>query len=233
MTLVAPFPYFGLLVSGNYANINLVTQMVSGRFAFLNAIVKSEYSFWAKRPVLSESRPAVCVTAMADNTGRFAMEKKYKELFWAKVDKSDGCWLWKGATNEKGYGIGWDGRRTQKAHRLSYFLTYGYMPELCVLHSCDVPACVNPAHLFLGTRADNNRDMHAKGRHVPGGTYTAGNYKKGTDHHATKLTEEEVRQLRRDRASGDYSYSQLAKRYGLSIGNTYRIANGQARKHVK
>lgn len=72
MTLKAPFPWFGLLVSGNYANINLVTQMVSGRFAFLNAIVKSEYSFWAKRPVLSDSRPAACVTAVADSTGRFA-----------------------------------------------------------------------------------------------------------------------------------------------------------------
>lgn len=84
--------------------------------------------------------------------------------FWAKVDKTGDCWVWTAATNPKGYGQFYvEGMRL--AHRVSWILAHGPIPDdLCVLHRCDHPPCVNPAHLFLGTYADNNHDRDAKGR---------------------------------------------------------------------
>lgn len=90
------------------------------------------------------------------------------ERFWAKVNKTDGCWLWTGCKDPKGYGyIGTGGRRgpTKSAHRVSYELEHGEVPEgLHVLHDCDTPSCVRPSHLFAGTPLDNTRDMMRKGR---------------------------------------------------------------------
>lgn len=86
--------------------------------------------------------------------------------FWAKVRKDDGgCWEWVASRNRMGYGqFRWEGR-SQLAHRVSWRFAHGADPgRLCVLHICDNPGCVNPGHLFLGTRRDNSRDMVRKGR---------------------------------------------------------------------
>lgn len=88
-----------------------------------------------------------------------------QEAAWNERGSFDGCWEWKGFTNPKGYGI-IAGSGQVLAHRVSYRELVGPIPDgLCVLHRCDNPPCYNPAHLFLGTRADNNRDMRDKGRH--------------------------------------------------------------------
>ena len=83
--------------------------------------------------------------------------------------RGPGCWGWIGATSS-GYGRlgrGGRGEGLVYAHRLSWELRNGPIPEgMCVLHRCDNPPCSNPDHLFLGTKADNNRDMSVKGRHV-------------------------------------------------------------------
>lgn len=103
--------------------------------------------------------------------------------FWTKVDVGTpgACRLWLGARSKRGgYGCYWSrgGRKRIFAHRVAWILTYGPLPactsvtltkrSACVLHSCDNPPCCNPAHLFLGTPADNAADRDAKGRAARG-----------------------------------------------------------------
>lgn len=85
--------------------------------------------------------------------------------FWAKVEKGDGCWNWT-AANVRGYGRISINNRMFRAHRVSYEMHRGPIPEgLEICHRCDNPRCVRPDHLFVGTRSDNIRDRVAKGLH--------------------------------------------------------------------
>lgn len=88
------------------------------------------------------------------------------ERFWNKVNKTESCWLWIASVgSNNGYGcIKFEGK-TQQAHRVSWKLRHGEIPAgMLVLHRCDIPLCVNPEHLFLGTQSDNMRDCRDKGR---------------------------------------------------------------------
>jgi len=86
--------------------------------------------------------------------------------FWRFVNKTDECWLWQGAkVGQGGYGNFGVDKKHHLAHRVSYELANGPIPDgMWVLHRCDNPPCVNPDHLFLGTRSDNMKDAHQKGR---------------------------------------------------------------------
>ena len=103
--------------------------------------------------------------------------------FWDAVDTSGECWLWTRGKWKNGYGLIHDKGKALGAHRVSYELAYGVIPAgMWVLHRCDVRHCVRPDHLFLGTNADNVRDMWAKGRG------------RGLDPHFGKLTTDQRRQ---------------------------------------
>lgn len=85
--------------------------------------------------------------------------------FTKHVEKTESCWLWRGAVDTAGYGDCWFRGRTTGAHRVSWQIFRGEIPDgLFVLHKCDNPICVNPDHLFLGTHSDNMQDASAKGR---------------------------------------------------------------------
>ena len=90
------------------------------------------------------------------------------DKFNAQVDKSgpNGCFVWTGRKFRREYGLFHWGGKARLAHRVAWALANGDPGDECVLHKCDNPPCVNPEHLFLGTRGDNNRDAYAKGRHT-------------------------------------------------------------------
>ena len=99
---------------------------------------------------------------------RPSMRQPLEVRFWnfVQFEPNSGCWLWSGPFVGPGYGVIKDGRdRTYLAHRLSWELAHKAKPALFVLHHCDTPSCVNPAHLFLGTQADNMKDRKSKGRY--------------------------------------------------------------------
>lgn len=92
-------------------------------------------------------------------------QRAIAERFWAKVEKTDGCWEWTAFVHPKGYGMFGVGREARRAHRVSYEIANGPIPDgLCVCHSCDNRRCVRPDHLFLGTNQDNVDDKMRKGR---------------------------------------------------------------------
>jgi DNA modification methylase len=135
--------------------------------------------------------------------------------FWAKVIKADACWEWKGKKQNKGYGrILIDGKEIS-AHRISWEIHFGPIPEgLMVCHHCDNPGCVRPDHLFLGTMQDNWQDSSDKGRNPIFNKHL--HQAKGENHGRAKLTEVQVTEIREKYSKGNTSYSILAKEYGVS-----------------
>ena len=97
------------------------------------------------------------------------MRPDWRTRYWSRVTKTSSCWNWTGSTINTGYGVLFVQGRLRTAHRLSWELHHGPIPEgLCVLHRCDNRTCVNPSHLFLGTKKQNTQDMLSKGRHGHG-----------------------------------------------------------------
>ena len=128
-----------------------------------------------------------------------------EERFWKSIDRSGDCWLWTGALDPDGYGRHTAGASRARAHRHSYEMHHGPIPDgLSVLHRCDVRKCVNPAHLFLGSHTDNMVDMMAKDRST-----------RGVRNPRAKLTEENVRTIRERYAAGGISQRALGAEFGV------------------
>jgi hypothetical protein len=143
--------------------------------------------------------------------------------FWEKVDRSGDCWMWTGNLHMHGYGRIHIAGRVEKAHRVAWTLTNGPIPVgLHVLHDCDRPACVNPAHLHLGTHADNMREMFERKRRVA---------REGCNN-AWKLTADQVREIRRRYAAGGTSHRKLAAEYGVCPPYIGDIVNRTAWAYV-
>ena len=141
------------------------------------------------------------------------------------VNTETGCWEWSGGHSTFGHGtmarggIGSAGKTKVPAHRVSYELYCGPVPDgLCVLHKCDVPRCVNPDHLFLGTKADYTADKLSKGRE-----------KRGTDLPQAKLTPDAVKGIRQS----SLTQRELAEAYNVSEAAVWKVLAGKSWTHVR
>ncbi len=139
------------------------------------------------------------------------------DRFWPKVDRRgpDECWEWQAGKGEHGYGLIGLGRRGSGqagAHRVSWALANGPIDaSIHVCHRCDNPPCVNPAHLFLGTRSDNMQDMVAKGRYVG----------------RSILTRAQADEIRAIHNAGGVTGADIARRFGVSPAAVYAIVKGK------
>lgn len=130
-----------------------------------------------------------------------------EQRFWEKVKKTDGCWEWIGSKKDKGYGEMRVNGKLPSTHRLSYELHKGKIPKgMCVCHSCDNRACVNPNHLWLGTYTDNNHDRDRKNR---------GADNRGEKSACAKLTWKKVKKIRALYSTGDTTHKELANKFGV------------------
>ena len=168
--------------------------------------------------------------------------EKFAQRFWSIVQKSDGCWLWKNRLGVDGYARIYTPMGREYAHRAAYQLINGVIPDgMLVCHRCDVRHCCNPAHLFLGTTADNARDAMNKGRlDLTGlrnrkgqtGYWYPHRIPKGEDVGTAKLTADAVREIRYCYAEGGITHKELAERFGVKRQHICRIVNRQTWMHL-
>lgn len=159
------------------------------------------------------------------------------DRFWTKVLVSDpnDCWEWLAVKNNKGYGMFRPGGLAEKrlAHRLSWEHHNRALKDgECVLHSCDNPGCVNPAHLRVGSMKDNSRDCVERGRHkcvLPG---TPPPHYKGEENPMAKMSDAIVKEYRARLANGTVSLRGLARESRLNVKTLSNMRDGKTWKHV-
>lgn len=159
--------------------------------------------------------------------------KSIDERFWEFVDKTPGhgpkgdCWIWIGQFRGKYGKFAYNEdykRKSQSSHRMSYALHHNKdLKELApqILHSCDIPACVNPTHLSEGTHEDNMKDMVSKRRGL-----------NGEKHHQAKLNNDKVRLIRQLRLEG-VSVAEMSRRLGVTANTVSRVIHKKSWTHVE
>ena len=175
-------------------------------------------------------------------------EEAIDARFWSKVDKRgvDECWLWKAGLDQDGYGQFSIGSFGTRSHRYSFNLHHGSIPDgYCVCHSCDTPACCNPAHLWLGTVTDNNRDMFQKKRNRQLGVphlksrgdrhwirLNPNRSLKGEQQPQARLTSEIVKNIRDMVAANQWTQAFAARKFQVSQTLISRIIKRKCWRHI-
>ena len=152
------------------------------------------------------------------------------KMFWSKVSVSsvDECWELTAGSDANGYGSFWlpDKKRMMVAHRVAYTEMVGDIPDgMCVLHKCDNRKCVNPSHLFLGTRLDNNRDRARKSRNNS-------DKRRGENNGLARLTDEDAVAIRGLYDTGKFSQQAIADMFHISQNAVSSIVTRKTWTHV-
>lgn len=167
-------------------------------------------------------KPPVCPKCFRKIWDRIPLTPE--EKFWSHVHKTESCWIWTGALSKSGYGKFQYKRTEGRAHRVSWVLHHGKIPDgLLVLHDCpngDNRACVNPDHLWLGTNADNSGDMVQKGRSL-----------KGENNPQSKLTEVKVLEIRKLYSRG-LTLLRLSEMFGVDRTIIHDVVRFKRWTHV-
>lgn len=169
------------------------------------------------------TRSCGCICSPLEKEAIEKTRKKIKRFTY--INQKNGCWEWQKYKNKLGYGqICYMGKQL-KAHRVSWIVFKGPIPDgMCVLHKCDNPRCINPVHLFLGSMKDNVQDMINKGRHDYGMPI-------GIKAWHAKLTDEDVLWIRQQ----EYSWKkceEIAEKFGMSAFTIYNVFKRKTWKHL-
>ena len=144
------------------------------------------------------------------------------KTFWEQVEKTDGCWFWTGAKDSCGYGTYSINRFVHKSHRYAYeFITKEKIGSRIAMHTCDVPSCVNPDHIRLGTHQDNMKDKVKKNRQA-----------KGEKIGVSKLTNNDVLIARNRYKNEKITYQDLADQFGVCKDTMQKAIRGIYWKHL-
>jgi hypothetical protein len=155
-------------------------------------------------------------------------DQKMIDRFWAKVDKSEECWEWMGACRNFGYGNFWASGKWYGAHIFSWIVNFGKIKnDLCVLHECDNPKCVNPKHLWLGTKRDNIYDSINKNR----SPQLTREFRLGEKNQNSKLCRNDVLKIRKMFENGS-TYSEIKNFFPVSVSTIYNIKSKKTWNHI-
>ncbi len=197
---------------------NQLDNLKGEQFGFLSVVERlpnDEYgNVWWKCTCVCGAKKFMRASQL--RKGKFFHCGRTECRFWSKVYKAPGaaCWQWVGAVNDSGYGRFRNAGQTLPAHQFAWVFKHGPVPSgKLLMHKCDNRACVRPDHLEVGTHQQNMDDMVSKGRAGKGGS-------------VRHLTEDVVRELRREYRTGDFTQKQLAEKLGLSVTLVRRALNG-------
>ncbi len=180
--------------------------------------VQCNKNFLTRKSIINAGYGRFCSLSCSITKRNYALKLSSEEIFWANLEKlnDNECWVYTKCISTAGYGRIQINRKFISAHRFSYQLHFGDIPEgMFVCHHCDNPPCCNPYHLFLGTSSDNSNDMAAKFRND-----------KGEEHWNNKLNEAQVLEIKSLIKNGD-PVSVIAKMYGIHVNTIYDIRNNR------
>lgn len=154
-------------------------------------------------------------------------KEKMFDMFTSRVYKTDTCWIWKGFKDKYGYGVIKVKGKFYKAHRLSFMLFNGEIPEgLLICHKCNIRDCVNPEHIYAGTGSDNQKDA------VKAGTSNfIKNKQTGSNNYGAKLNEEQVKEIKK-LIKQEFRLSDIASLFKVTRRAIGHIKSGRNWKHV-
>lgn len=185
---------------------------------------KGKHTYWKCKCDCGNEK-IICASNLTSSHTRScgcrSFKKSVSQRFWEKVIKKESCWEWSGSPSKAGYGTLSINKIPINAHRISYEIHIGKIPEnMCVCHKCDNRICVNPDHFFLGTKKDNMEDKRLKKRHAYG--EKTGN---------SKLTDEIVLYCRFLYENG-FKLSEMSKFFNIGCAPMRNAIKGRSWKHI-